>query len=78
MSKHRSCWIHVVWSVKAAGKKISKREAQKLRGFELTAKCFLGDIPCRAPRSKRRRKTKNSISKLKEKMDDGAFQCYME
>ncbi|XVF54631.1 hypothetical protein PTKIN_Ptkin05aG0197000 [Pterospermum kingtungense] len=77
MSKHRSCWIHVVWSVKASGKKISKREAQNLRGFKLTAKCFLGEIPCRA-RSKRQMESKNSISKQKTKMDDGAFQCYLE
>ncbi|XVF54635.1 hypothetical protein PTKIN_Ptkin05aG0197000 [Pterospermum kingtungense] len=36
-----------------------------------------GEIPCRA-RSKRQMESKNSISKQKTKMDDGAFQCYLE
>ncbi|XWS37150.1 hypothetical protein CRYUN_Cryun19dG0018300 [Craigia yunnanensis] len=64
-------------SLKASKRKISKQEAQKLRGFRLTAPCFLGNIPCRA-RSKRRVKSKNSISKQKKMLDSGAFQCYLE
>ncbi|EOY22387.1 Cysteine proteinases superfamily protein, putative isoform 5 [Theobroma cacao] len=64
-------------SLKARKKKISKQEAQKLRDFRLTAPCFLGNIPCRQ-RSKRRVKSKNSISKQTNRLDSGAFECYME
>ncbi|WRX19584.1 Ulp1 protease family [Theobroma cacao] len=77
ISKHRSCWVHVIGSLKARKKKISKQEAQKLRDFRLTAPCFLGNIPCRQ-RSKRRVKSKNSISKQTNRLDSGEFECYME
>ncbi|XVF11611.1 hypothetical protein REPUB_Repub08aG0042100 [Reevesia pubescens] len=77
ISKHRSCWIHILWSLKACKKKISKQEAQKLRGFRLTAPCLLANIPCRK-RSKRRIKSKNLISKHKNRLDSGAFECYLE
>ncbi|KAK8545177.1 hypothetical protein V6N13_066474 [Hibiscus sabdariffa] len=72
ISKHRSCWIHVVGYLRGCRKKISK---QDLLDIELTAPCFLDSIPCRT-RSNRRVKSKNSISKQKSKLDSGSFECY--
>ncbi|MBA0633150.1 hypothetical protein Godav_001793 [Gossypium davidsonii] len=77
VSKHRSCWIHVVGYLRASRKKITKQEAQRLRSLKLTAPCFLDNIPCRA-RSKRRVTRKKSTPKLKNKLDSGSFECYLE
>ncbi|KAB1996524.1 hypothetical protein ES319_D13G237700v1 [Gossypium barbadense] len=77
VSKHRSCWIHVVGYLRASRKKITKQEAQRLRSLKLTAPCFLDNIPCRA-QSKRRVTRKKSTPKLKNKLDSGSFECYLE
>ncbi|XP_039027594.1 probable ubiquitin-like-specific protease 2A [Hibiscus syriacus] len=73
ISKHRSCWIHVVGYLRGCRKKISKQE---LCDIKLTAPCFLDSIQSRA-RSNRRFKSKNSIFKLKNKLDSGSFECYL-
>ncbi|XP_012465923.1 probable ubiquitin-like-specific protease 2A isoform X2 [Gossypium raimondii] len=63
--------------LRASRKKITKQEAQRLRSLKLTAPCFLDNIPCRA-RSKRRVTRKKSTPKLKNKLDSGSFECYLE
>ncbi|EEF51853.1 probable ubiquitin-like-specific protease 2A [Ricinus communis] len=82
ISKHRSCWKHMVTSLYTHGKKIKKKEAEKLRRFDLISQCFLGTFPTRQ-RSRRRIKHKFAITRVikekeKKRLDSGEFDCYFQ
>lgn len=85
--KHRTCWLHVLAYLRSRRIKTSR---QQIKNFELNAPCYLGTIPCRK-RSARTVKCKNAISSVKcknaiskqqnrkqNKLDSGAFECYLE
>ncbi|XP_065877209.1 probable ubiquitin-like-specific protease 2A [Euphorbia lathyris] len=78
-ANHRSCWKHMVFSLHDRGKKINKRQAEDLRGFELISQCSLGTIPTRK-RSKRRFRPKDTIARVKkkEKLNSGEFDHYFQ
>ncbi|WCJ36212.1 Cysteine proteinases superfamily protein [Euphorbia peplus] len=79
-SNHRSCWKHMVFSLHDQRKKISRRQAEELRKFELISQCFLGSIPTRK-RSKRKSRHNSTVARVQkknEKLDSGKFSLYFE
>ncbi|KAL5543981.1 hypothetical protein UlMin_007765 [Ulmus minor] len=76
--KHRSCWNHVLATLNAQKKSLTKKDNEEMERFKRTAECFL-DFPCRQ-RSKR--KTAQKIAKqaafmLNKKLDSQDFElCF--
>ncbi|XP_021908880.1 probable ubiquitin-like-specific protease 2A [Carica papaya] len=74
ISKHRTCWLHVVYWLRAHNKRVPR---ERIREFERSAPCFFNNFPHRE-RSQRRTRKKYAISRLKKRLDSEAFSSYLE
>lgn len=74
MSKHRTCWIHVLSYLYDHKIRISKENFNNIKS---NAPCLAGNVP-RGSRSKRRAKYKSIVSKQMKKLDTREFDLYLE
>lgn len=81
LSKHRSCWLHIVASLHPNKKRIAKKEIDKIRHFEQTSPCFLETFPTRRRSKggiiKSEKNMKNGLDRKKKKLDTDDFECYL-
>ncbi|XP_057996109.1 probable ubiquitin-like-specific protease 2A isoform X2 [Hevea brasiliensis] len=79
LSKHRSCWKHMLASLYSNGKKINKQQAAEFWRYNSIPQCFLGTFPSRK-RSKRRKHECRIARVIKEKkrLDSREFDRYFQ
>ncbi|XP_024027093.1 ubiquitin-like-specific protease 1D isoform X1 [Morus notabilis] len=78
-SQHRSCWKHVLATLKARKKRLTKKETEAIDSFKLTAPCLLNHT-C-GERSKRKTTYENAghgVSKLNKELLSSTFEMYFE
>lgn len=78
-SQHRSCWKHILATLKARKKRLTKKENEAIDSFKVTSPCFL-NFPCQE-RSKRKTTNKNAghgVSKLNKELLSSTFEIYFE
>lgn len=77
ISKHRSCWLHIVAALYNREKKITLREIKEIKKrFRHTSPCFFGTYP-HGKRSKQMN-SRHVIPRIKKKLDTKTFEHYME
>lgn len=77
ISKHRSCWLHVVAHHYNHEKKITLEVVKEIKkGFRHISPCFFGTFPHRK-RSKRKSGL-HVIPSIRKKLDTETFEHYME
>lgn len=79
ISKHRSCWKHILANLQARKRRLTKKDNEAIDGYKVTAQCFQ-DFPCRdrSERKTTQMKHGNKFPKLNKELESRAFEIHFE
>ncbi|PON45620.1 Ulp1 protease family, C-terminal catalytic domain containing protein [Parasponia andersonii] len=79
LSRHRSCWQHILATLHARKKRLTKKDHEAIDNFKLTAQCFL-DFPCRerSTRTLTHKHAGHGVPRLNKKLCSETFGIYFE